>query len=159
MLACNLSFEYFLFACYCASTPLYIIVCYVLGRVPSSDKILGNSFFRIVISTGIVDIVYATTIYFGLNFRQWGWAYSFYAQIDPIPRYLTCIGFSACFSQCIGTMLIAFNRYTALAMPLRHEVWIIITYFSLWQKSEILYMQHWKPLLLLSVWVEHNNLK
>jgi hypothetical protein len=122
MLACDLSFEHFLFACYSVSTPLYIFVLWVLARAPSSDKILCTPFFRIVVSTGIVDVVVATTSYVGTKFRLWGWVYNFYAEIGPVPKYISCLGYSTTYSQCIGTMLIAFNRYTALALPFRHQV-------------------------------------
>jgi hypothetical protein len=122
MLACDLSFEYFLFACYSVSTPLYIFVLWVIARAPSSDNILCAPFFRIVLSTGIVDVVVATTSYLGMKFQLWGWAYNFYAEIAPVARYMSCLTFSTTFSQCIGTMLIAFNRYTALAMPFQHQV-------------------------------------
>ncbi len=122
MLACDLTFEYVLFGCYCISTPLYMLVLWVLARVPSSDKVLCTPFFRIIISTGTLDIIVASTNYFVTKFRLWGWAYDFYAQIDIFARIIGCISCSAMFSQSIGTILVALNRFTALALTFRHKV-------------------------------------
>jgi hypothetical protein len=122
MIACDLSFEYVLFGCFCVSTPLYMFVLWILVRAPSSDKILCSSFFRIIISAGTVDIIVACSNYFANKFRLWGWAYDFYAQIDPLPRFIGCIYILTTFSQSIGTMLVALNRFTALALPFRHQV-------------------------------------
>jgi hypothetical protein len=122
MLACDLSYDYFLFVCYCISTPIYIVVLWVLARAPSSDKILCTPFFRIVISTGILDIIVSSCNYFATKFRLWGWAFDFYAEIAPFPKYIECLVYSATFSQSIGTLLVAVNRYTALALPHRQQV-------------------------------------
>jgi hypothetical protein len=122
MIACNLTFEFALFGCYCISTPLYMFVLWVLARAPSSDKILCTPFFRIVISTGTLDIIVASSNYFATKFRLWGWGYDFYAQIDIFARIIGCICYWATFSQSIGTMLVALNRFTALALPFRHQV-------------------------------------
>jgi hypothetical protein len=126
MLACNLSFEYFLCACYCVSTPIYIFVSWVLARVPSSGQVLCTSFFRIVIWNGIVDIIVATTSYCGIKSLLYGWGYDFYAQAPFVLKYISCISFSTCYSQSICAVLIAFNRYTALALPLQHHVIILM---------------------------------
>uniref|UniRef100_A0A914WDW4 G-protein coupled receptors family 1 profile domain-containing protein n=1 Tax=Plectus sambesii TaxID=2011161 RepID=A0A914WDW4_9BILA len=121
----DLTFEYILFGCFCISMPLYLLVLVTLVRTPKSDVILGSSFFLIVLSTGIADVIAAFLTYFCVKFRLWGLAFDFYATIHPVLKYELLLGFATNFAQSIGTLLIALNRFTAIAMPLRHStIWL-----------------------------------
>jgi hypothetical protein len=69
MLYCDLTFEFVLFGFFCVSTTLYMFVLWILATAPSSDKILCTPFFRIIISTGTLDIIAACSNYFLTKFR------------------------------------------------------------------------------------------
>jgi hypothetical protein len=112
--------------------PLYFFVLIKLALVRKNDPILGTPFFRIVLSTGFADVITAVQTYAYFKIRFWGWAFDFYAKIHPVFKYELLIGYATTFAQSIGTLLIAFNRYTAMAMPIRHGVclsFIIKNYF------------------------------
>lgn len=118
----DLTFEYTLFGCFCVSLPLYIYLLIRLAFVPNSDAVLGSSFFKIVLSTGIADVLTAIQSYTYFKFRFWNVAFDFYASIHPIFKYDLIFGYATTFAQSFGTLLLCINRYTAMIMPLRHAV-------------------------------------
>uniref|UniRef100_A0A914WRR5 G-protein coupled receptors family 1 profile domain-containing protein n=1 Tax=Plectus sambesii TaxID=2011161 RepID=A0A914WRR5_9BILA len=118
----DLSLEYVLFGCFCVSVPLYIFVLVNLALVPKSDAALGSSFFRIVLSTGIADVLTAIQTYAYFKFRFWNVAFDFYSTIHPVLKYDLIISYATTFVQSFGNLLLGFNRYTAMVMPTRHAV-------------------------------------
>lgn len=122
MVGFDLSFEYVLFGCFCISMPLYLIVLVNLTRYRKSNTALSSPFFQIVLSTGTADVIAALHTYAYIKFQLWGWAFDFYHTIHPVWKYELLLGYVATFAQSFGILLIAFNRFTSLAMPFRHWV-------------------------------------
>lgn len=83
-----------------------------------------SSFYALIISMGICDVLAILHTYLLMNFRQWGILTSHLFLNYPDNMFLkkfTLNGFwYLLYTQDIGGVLLILNRFTALQLPLKH---------------------------------------
>ncbi|CAI5448256.1 unnamed protein product [Caenorhabditis angaria] len=106
--------------------PFYLIILFFLvdSQKQKSDK-LRSPFFKLCISTAIVDIWTLLTNYFGAMFPKWGWGVSIYMSLDVIYTNLYLyFAWSTGICQAMSVSVLAANRVSAMLFPdIYKELW------------------------------------
>ncbi|KHJ88624.1 hypothetical protein OESDEN_11581 [Oesophagostomum dentatum] len=114
-------FEKLCFAYWILTVPFYTcIVCILIQAQLKNVQDLNSPFFKLCISTGIVDVVTLVNNYVGSVFPKWGWFREFYlAMGKPYIYTYLIIAWATGIIQSLSVSLLATNRLSAILLP-RH---------------------------------------
>jgi hypothetical protein len=105
-----------------ANIPFYMLFAWTLIRYRKSR--LASPFFALCLSSAVVDIchlIHFTSLYH-LNIDGWAVARALLSNpTGPLPKYKMIGAFYLGQVQIFAAVLIAFNRFTALAIPFKHD--------------------------------------
>ncbi|EYC31301.1 hypothetical protein Y032_0004g2084 [Ancylostoma ceylanicum] len=112
-------FEKICFAYWTFTVPFYVfIVCFLIHAQLRNVHDLASPFFKLCISTGIIDIVTLVNNYFGAVFPKWGWFREFYLSLGKPYIYIYfIIAWATGINQSLSVSLLATNRLSAILFP------------------------------------------
>ncbi|EFP00487.1 hypothetical protein CRE_21725 [Caenorhabditis remanei] len=114
------------FFIFCFTLPFYIFVIYhLLDAQLRGVEDLSTPFFKLCVTTAIVDIWTLLNNYLGAMFPKWGWGTRIYLFLDGYYAH-TYLYFAwtsgICQAMCISVL--ATNRLSAIIFPNRHHhIW------------------------------------
>ncbi|CAI5448254.1 unnamed protein product [Caenorhabditis angaria] len=109
----------------CFTVPFYfLIMFYIIKAQFGNLKDLKSPFFKLCISTAIVDIWTLFTNYFGALFPKWGWGVSIYIWLERIGLYshvYLYFAWSTGICQAISVSVLAANRLSGIIFPNKYR--------------------------------------
>uniref|UniRef100_A0A8R1I4E1 G-protein coupled receptors family 1 profile domain-containing protein n=1 Tax=Caenorhabditis japonica TaxID=281687 RepID=A0A8R1I4E1_CAEJA len=124
--------QFFLVA---VTVPFYIFVLILMidGQIKRINE-LNTPFFKLCISSGVIDLSTLFANYFGAMFPKFGLFTYFYMYLDGIYAHIYfCIAWSTGICQAMSVSVLATNRLSAMILPgsyhkmwLSHGLWIAI---------------------------------
>ncbi|CAB3406526.1 unnamed protein product [Caenorhabditis bovis] len=120
---------------WCITVPFYtILVVFLVDAQKRRHAGLNTPFFKLCISTAIIDLVTMMNNYFGAMFPKWGYFVLFYVHAGRIYghtyMYLAWVSV-ACQAMCVSDL--AANRFSDIVLPRRYpnmfwyrRIWIPI---------------------------------
>ena len=106
--------------------PLYVaMIVFIIRRRKQSPY--NSSFFKLWLALAFGDILSSANGFFLTNAVSYSYLYVVFGSNVPafLPYYCAFVGYCSQFVQLLTNVLIAFNRYTAIATPIKHKlVWL-----------------------------------
>uniref|UniRef100_A0A914UQV0 G-protein coupled receptors family 1 profile domain-containing protein n=1 Tax=Plectus sambesii TaxID=2011161 RepID=A0A914UQV0_9BILA len=104
--------------------PVYVVILTVLIK-NRKDETLGSAFFSLMTSVGIADALKILIFAFGPKLASYGWVPQwFFLFGDNYARWYNVLNMLCSGVQIVGALAIAFNRFTAYILPLKHvQIW------------------------------------
>lgn len=106
------------------SVPFYILflLCILINR---RKEPFNSTFFTLCLSLGVADIATLIHSYVFVKTPGWSWGHVFWVTYGSrgsfLALYSNALMWGLALAQHIGVLLIAINRFTAIALSLRHE--------------------------------------
>ncbi|CAD6199244.1 unnamed protein product [Caenorhabditis auriculariae] len=118
--------EHLFFAAWCFTVPFYIFLMFFMIEAQRKGVAdLASPFFKICITSGVIDLITLLNNYFGAVFAKWGFFHSFYLffGISYAHLYLY-IAWSTGVCQAMSVSVLATNRLSAILVPQRYQkIW------------------------------------
>jgi hypothetical protein len=105
-----------------ATIPVYIMIIITIAK-NRKDEVLKHAFFDLMISVGVADLGRIFCTISGSTLPRKGWVPQFYIWLgSDLSVRLSFAGlFSFGRAQLFGVFVVALNRFTAYALPMRHN--------------------------------------
>ncbi|EFP08271.1 CRE-SRV-13 protein [Caenorhabditis remanei] len=125
------SIEIFQFILVTITVPLYLFLLFfmVKAQILKMDELV-TPFFKLCISTAIIDLSILFANYFGAMFPKMGYFTSFYLNLDYIYAHIYLyIAWSTGICQAMSVSVLATNRLSAMILPQ--------SYKKMWQSQRL----------------------
>ncbi|CAB07231.1 G_PROTEIN_RECEP_F1_2 domain-containing protein [Caenorhabditis elegans] len=119
------------FSIFCFTLPFYIFVIYFLVDAQLHGKQeLCTPFFKLCVTTAIIDICTLLNNYLGAMFPKWGWGTGIYIFLDGYcAHFYLYFAWTSVICQAMCVSVLATNRLSAILFPHRH--------FQLWNSKRL----------------------